>query len=571
MEKKSLKFIISLYKKHSFLFLLALIGSFLEAGALSGFVYILKNVIDDIFVEKNYNKLIIIISILILLAIFKQIGFFLKNYLYPVIILKIIRELREKIYKNILEAEISYLNRFSIGEIVSRATNDIERFSIMLSSLGTNVITETLTIIGIIGLLIYTDWKLFLIFIIVIPFLALVLNHFGEKRKKYAKLVQESLAEFTAHLSQILNGLETVKLFKKEVFQKIFYNLNQKLFQREVKSRLYETVYLSSVEIIAYIGVVGIISYGGYRVIKGEITAGQFFSFLGGVLVLVNSLQILQRGLVNLKGITPIIERIQTLLNIPKEKGGTKHFKDLKKEIKYQNVYVKIGDREILNEINLKIKKGEKIAIIGLSGSGKTTLVKLLPRLIKDYKGKILIDETELSEFEISSLRERFGVLSQEVFIFNDTVRNNLLIAKPDAKEEELFEALKKAKAEFIFKLPKGLDTKLGERGSVLSGGERQRLALARLFLKNPEILIIDEGTSALDVETEEKIVKELIESFKDKTVLMITHRLSLLNVVDRVIVVENGKIIEEGKVKELKLKDGLLNRFLQISREIEN
>ncbi len=571
MEKNSLKFIISLYKKHSFLFVFALIGSVLEAGALSGFVYILKNVIDDIFVEKNYNKLILIISILISLAIFKQIGFFLKNYLYPVIILKIIRELREKIYKNILEAEISYLNRLSIGEIVSRATNDIERFSIMLSSLGTNVITETLTIIGIIGLLIYTDWKLFLIFVIVIPFLALVLNHFGEKRKKYAKLVQESLAEFTSHLSQILNGLETVKLFKKEVFQKIFNKLNQKLFQREVKSRLYETVYLSSVEIIAYIGVVGIISYGGYRVIKGEITAGQFFSFLGGVLVLVNSMQILQRGLVNLKGITPIIERLQTLLNIPKEKGGTKSFKSLKKEITYQNVYVKIGDIEILNNINLKIRKGEKVAIIGLSGSGKTTLVKLLPRLIKDYDGRILIDETELTEFEINSLRGRFGVLSQEVFIFNDTVRNNLLIAKPNAKEEELFKALKKAKAEFIFKLPEGLDTKLGEKGSVLSGGERQRLALARLFLKNPEILIIDEGTSALDVETEEKVVKELIESFKDKTVLMITHRLSLLNVVDRVIVMENGKIVEEGRVKELKLKNGLLNRFLQISKEIEN
>ncbi|RUM60167.1 MAG: ABC transporter ATP-binding protein, partial [Persephonella sp.] len=414
MEKNSLKFIISLYKKHSILFVFALIGSVLEAGALSGFVYILKNVIDDIFVEKNYNKLILIISILISLAIFKQIGFFLKNYLYPVIILKIIRELREKIYKNILEAEISYLNRLSIGEIVSRATNDIERFSIMLSSLGTNVITETLTIIGIIGLLIYTDWKLFLIFVIVIPFLALVLNHFGEKRKKYAKLVQESLAEFTSHLSQILNGLETVKLFKKEVFQRIFNKLNQKLFQREVKSRLYETVYLSSVEIIAYIGVVGIISYGGYRVIKGEITAGQFFSFLGGVLVLVNSMQILQRGLVNLKGITPIIERLQTLLNIPKEKGGTKPFKSLKKEITYQNAYVKIGDREILNNINLKIRKGEKVAIIGLSGSGKTTLIKLLPRLIKDYDGKILIDETELTKFEISSLRERFGVLSQE-------------------------------------------------------------------------------------------------------------------------------------------------------------
>ena len=566
MEKNSLKFIFSLYKNYLILFIFAVIGSILEAGALSGFVYILKNVIDDIFVEKNYDKLVLIVSILIILAIFKQIGFFLKNYLYPVIILKIIKNLREKIYRNILNAELSYINRFSTGEIVSRATNDIERFSIMLSSLGTNVITESLTIVGIIGLLIYTDWKLFLIFVLVIPFLAFVLNHFGEKRKKYAKLVQESLAEFTSHLNQILNGIETVKLFKIEVFQNIFNKLNEKLFKREVKNRLYETVYLSSVEIIAYIGVVGIISYGGFRVIKGDLTAGQFFSFLGGVLVLVNSMQILQRGLVNLKGISPIIDRLQTLLNIPEEKGGEIPFVNLEKEIKYKNVSVKIGDRSILKDINLKIEKGEKLAIVGLSGSGKTTLIKLLPRLIKDYKGEIFIDNVEIRNFEIKSLREKFGVLSQEVFIFNDTVRNNLLIAKPDATDEEILEALKKAKADFIFKLPEGIDTELGEKGSNLSGGERQRLALARLFLKNPEILIIDEGTSALDVETEEKVVNELVENFKNKTILMITHRLSLLNIVDKVVVMDNGKIVEYGKVEELKKKDGLLNKFLQIS-----
>ena len=555
MERKSLKFILSLYKEHTFLFFLALIGSVLEAGALSGFVYILKNVIDDIFVEKNYNKLLFIITVLIILAFFKQIGFFLKNYLYPVIILKIIKKLREKIYKNILNAEISYINQLSVGEIVSRATNDIERFSVILSSLGTNVITESLTIVGIIGLLIYTDWKLFLIFVVVIPFLALVLNYFGEKRKKYGKLVQESLGDFTSHLNQVLTGLETVKLFKKDIFIKFFNKLNEKLFKREVKSRFYETVYLSSVEIIAYIGVVGIISYGGYRVIKGDLTTGQFFSFLGGILVLVNSMQILQRGLVNLKSITPIIERIQLLLNLPKEKGGYKVFNGLKREIVYKNLNLKIGERDILKDINLNIKKGEKLAIIGLSGAGKSSLVKLLPRLIKDYEGNIYLDDTELREFDINSLREKFGMLSQDIFIFNDTVRNNLLIAKPDATDDEIINALRKAKADFILRLPNGLDTILGERGSNLSGGERQRLAMARLFLKNPDILIIDEGTSALDVETEDKLVNEIVNSFKDKTVLMITHRLSIVDVMDRVIIMENGKITGDYKIEDFKRK----------------
>jgi len=571
MEKKAVSFIIGIYKRFWFLFLLALIGAILEAGALSGFIYILKNIIDDIFIQKDTEKFKIIVAVLVLLAVGKQVGYFLKDFIFPLIIYKFGKELREKIYNRILNAELSVINKYPIGDLVSRATNDINRFAEILSALGTNIITEFFTIVGVIGLLIYLDWKMFLILVLIIPFLAYVLNYFGEKRKTYSRLVQESLAEYTQHLNQIISGLETAKLFSFETFKKIFNRLNERLFDREKKNKFYETIYLSAVEILAYTGTIGIILFGGYRVIQGEITTGQFFSFLGGVLVLVNSMQVLQRGLVHLKGISPVIDRIEFLLNLPQEEDGKVEFKELKDKIEYKDVYVKIGDNEILKGIDLTIPKKLKLGIVGLSGSGKTTLIKLLPRLIKDYEGSIKIDNIEIKEYKLNSLRKNIGVLSQEVFIFNDTLRNNLLIAKPDATDEEIYEALKKAKADFVEKLPNRLDTILGEKGSILSGGEKQRLAIARLFLKDPQILIIDEGTSALDLETEDYIISEIEKHFKDRTIILITHRLSILKIADLIVVMENGKIIERGKIEELKSRGGLFTKFIELSnRELE-
>ncbi|NPA54201.1 MAG: ABC transporter ATP-binding protein [Aquificae bacterium] len=568
MEKETIVFLYRLFKKYWLLILLALFGSILESGALAGVAYIIKNVIDDVFIAKDYQSLIFVIAVLLILATAKQIGFFLKDFIYPLVIYKGVKQLRETFYKKLLNSEPSFILRQPTGEIISRFTNDLERFSQITSTIGTNVITETFTVIGIIAVLIYRDWKMFLLFLFAVPFLSVALGYFGEKRKKYSKKLQESLAEYTQHLNQIISGFEVVKLFSKEIFYRIFKKINENLFQREKKNRLYETLYLSSVEIIAYTATAGIIFYGGSRIIKGEITPGDFFSFLGGVLILVNSLQILQRGIVNLKGLSPVIDRIKFILELPQEKDEGISFEGLKREIRYEHVSLKIGENQILKDINLSIKKGEKIGIIGLTGSGKSTLVKILPALVKEYEGKVYLDEHELKEYSVSSLRKHIGMISQEVFIFNDTLRNNLLIAKPDATDEELIEALKKAKADFVFKLEKGLDTVLGEKGSRLSGGERQRIAIARIFLKNPDILIIDEGTSALDVETEEYVMDEIKKYFSDRTILMITHRLQILDIADRIIVMEKGKIVEEGRKEDLLQKKGVFSRFYSLSQK---
>ena len=566
MERESLSFLFNIFKKHWFLLVLALLGSLLESGALAGLAYIIKNVIDDVFIAKSYESLLFVIFVLIILATAKQIGFFLKDYVYPLIIFKGEKELREKFYRKLLNAEPSFIIKQPLGDIISRFTNDLERFSQIASSLGTNVITETLTVFGIVLVLLYRDWKMFLIFLFAVPFLSLALGYFGEKRKKYSKKLQESLSKYTQHLNQILSGFEIVKLFDKKIFFNLFKKLNEELYTRERKNRFYETLYLSSVEIIAYTATAGIIFYGGYRIIKGEITAGDFFSFLGGILILVNSLQILQRGIVNLKGLSPVVERLKFVLELPEEKDKGEGFKGLKENIFYRDVSLKIGENWILKDINLEIKKGEKVSIVGLTGSGKSTLVKILPALIKNYQGEVLIDGKELRNYRVSSLRKHIGMISQEVFIFNDTLRNNLLIAKPDATDEELIEALKKAKADFVFRLEKGLDTVLGEKGSRLSGGERQRIAIARIFLKTPDILIIDEGTSALDVETEEYVMEEIKEHFKEKTIIMITHRLQIIDIASKIVVMERGRIVEEGTKEELLKKKGAFYRFYTLS-----
>ena len=566
MEKNSLLFLYKNFKKYWLLFLLALFGSVLESVSLAGVAYIVKNIIDDVFVKKSYESLIFVIAVLIILAIFKQIGFFLKDFVYPLIIYKGLKEIREKFYRKLLNAEPSFIQKQTIGDLISRFTNDLERFAQITSTIGTNVITETFTVIGIVVVLIYRDWKLFLIFVFSVPFLAIAINYFGEKRKKYSKKLQESLSEYTQHLNQILSGFEVVKLFSKKIFYNIFKNINENLYQKEKKNTLYETLYLSSVEIIAYTATAGIIFYGGVRIIKGEITPGDFFSFLGGVLILVNSLQILQRGVVNLKGLSPVVDRIEFILNMEEEEDEGLEFNGLKESINYREVSLQIGNNKILDKVNLEIKKGEKVAILGLTGSGKSTLVKILPALVKNYTGQVLIDGVEIKNYSVSSLRKHIGMVSQDVFIFNDTLRNNLLIAKPDATDEELIEALKKSRADFVFKWEEGLDTVLGERGSRLSGGERQRIAIARIFLKNPDILIIDEGTSALDVETERYVIDEIKRHFFNKTLLMITHRLQILDIAEKIVVMENGRIIEKGKKEELLKNKGIFSKFLSLS-----
>ncbi|WP_281340828.1 ABC transporter ATP-binding protein [Sulfurihydrogenibium sp. YO3AOP1] len=533
------------FKKYKLLLFLALIGSIVEAGALAGLTFIVKDVIDKVFIEKDLNKLKLIILVLLLLVIIKQIGFIFKEYMYPLALYKVMKNLRENIFKKILNADMSFFFGKQYGEILSRTTNDIEAFKSAMILIGVDFFTQLFTVIAMVGVLIYRDWKLFLIFLFATPLFAISFNYFGEKRKKYSQRVQESAGEYTQFINQLLYGLETIKLFSKEKILSVFESINERFFKNQRKNALYDVFFLSSIEIASYLAAGGIIFYGGVRIINGELTTGGLFSFLSALLILVNSSQILQRGLIQIKAVNPVIERIKFLLDMPQEKEDGIEFKGLKEKIEYKNVSLKINENKILEDVNVLIRKGQKVGIIGQTGSGKSSFVKLLYGVFRNYEGKILLDDTDLKEYNIKTVRDKIAVITQDVFIFNDTIENNLKITKPDATEEEIINALKKAKADFVFRLKDTVKTVIGERGSSLSGGERQRLAIARIFLKNPDIIIIDEGTSALDEETEKYVMEEIYSHFHDKTILIIAHRLKTLEKCDVFIVFENGKVKE--------------------------
>lgn len=549
MDRDSLKFLYSRFRDYKLHIILAIVGSIIEASSLAGITYIVKEVIDKVFIEKDFGKLKLILIIIFTLAIFKQLGFILKEYAFPYALYKILKGLREEIFNKIVEGRYSAIQSRQFGDIISRASNDVETLRHSIILVGVNFITQLFTAVAMVSVLVYRDYRLFLIFLVATPIFVLSFNYFGGKRKKYTQRVQESFGEYTQIVNQTLSGLETIKLFSKENIISLFKRINENFFKNQRKNALYEVLYLSSLEIASYIGIAGIILYGGISIAKGKITTGELFSFLSALLILVNSLQIIQRGIMQTKVLSPVIHRIQSVLNIETEKQEGKPFSGLREKIVFKNVSLLMGGKVILKDINIEIRRGEKIGIVGHTGSGKSSFLKLVYGLYQDeYRGSIEIDGVELKDLNLKSYREKVGVVSQDVFMFNDTVRNNLLIANPKADEEKIKRAILTAKADFVFQLPQGLDTAIGEKGGVLSGGERQRLAFARLYLKDPEIVILDEGTSALDTTTEEEVMREFYKHFKDRTVLIVAHRVSTLRECDRIITFENGRVSGEEK-----------------------
>jgi subfamily B ATP-binding cassette protein MsbA len=375
---------------------------------------------------------------------------------------------------------------------------------------------------------------------LVTPPLVGIFSYFGKKRKRYSKLYQETFAGFINYITDLLKNFESVKFLNRYFLNRLTRKRIEEIFRAEFKGNFYTDGYLVAIELIGYLFVSLILLYGGYRVVKGELSTGTFISFIGTLFLLYNSLQSLQRSAMNFKALEPIITRLREVLeNTETEKGGSKVFDNLKREIKTENLSFK----GILKNVNLKVEKGEKVLIKGASGSGKSTLLKVLSGLYRTYEGKVFYDNTELREFVISKFRRKVFYLSQTTPVFNDTVRNNLLLVKPNATDEELIEALNLAKAEFVFDLPKGLNTVIGGGGVEISGGQKQRIALARLFLTDAEVLYLDEITSALDSHTEREILNNILNRFEDKTLFFVTHREGYGERFNKTLKVENGKV----------------------------
>ncbi|NPA42241.1 MAG: ABC transporter ATP-binding protein [Aquificae bacterium] len=562
---ENLLWLLKKLKPYFPLLLLSLVGSLLQSGGATAITLLVKGIIDDVFILKDRERLIETILLLLLSAFIMQAGFFLSKYLVSVASEKTLRDIREEVFSKLLRVPYTFFVKRPAGDIISRVVSDVDKLRQILVEHIPTLLREPLVGVALIGVLLYRDPLLTLILVVVLPIMSLTVKYFGGKKGKHMRRTQEGTAELTQVLSQTLQGVENVKVFLAEKkLIKSFREFNEKIYSSSVKTEFYVAGNTALNYITGYLVVAGVFFYGGYRIIEGHLTPGDFVSYLTALFMVQPPILNSQKALMNLKGSLPVVGRVRELLCMEEETSGNVPLEEFREGIEFKNVSVEVGSKVILRNVNLTVRRGDRVGIVGRTGSGKSTLVRIIPRLI-DYSGSVRLDGVELKDYRLDSLRRVIGLATQETFLLNATIRENLLIAKEDATEEEIKKALELALCDFVFRLEKGLDTVVGERGYTLSGGERQRLSLARLFLKNPEIVILDEATSALDLNTEKRVLKNLFEFFKDKTMLVIAHRLSNVMECDRIVVMKEGVIVEEGNFYTLIEKRG---EFFNIFRE---
>ena len=529
------------------------------AGTEAALAYLIKPFMDGIFIEKDITLLKVMPILIVIVYLGKGIFRFLQVYFMRYVGQKVIEQIRNELFEKIVNLPLNFFNKTSTGVLMSRITNDVnlvqQSIQIVIS-----LIREILTVIGLIAVILYMDWKLALGTIICYPLLIQPLLKISRRLRRLSRKDQEMMGGLSSMLQEVFSGIRTVKAFtseKKEIKQ--FNKINATVVQYVIKS--IKTAELSSplMEFIASLGFAAIIYFGGMQVINGTSTPGTFFSFLAAALLVYRPIKSIGNSNNSIQQAIAAAERIFDILDMENSivaNNGSIICDAKKKDIEFHNVSFQYEDTDkyVLNEINLHIKAGQQIAFVGSSGAGKTTIANLMPRFFDITSGSITIGGVDLRKFDLKSLRSEISIVSQEPFLFNDTIANNIAYGKnTDVSKEEMIDAAKAAFAdEFINNIPTGYDTEIGERGIILSGGQKQRLTIARALLKNSPILILDEATSSLDTESERVVQKALDNLMKGRTSLIIAHRLSTILDADMIVVLNENKIEATGRHEEL-------------------
>ncbi len=539
----SRNWVLSLIRPYIPLLLLSLFGSLVQSAGATLITLLVKRVVDNVFILKDKGEVVFLILSFLGAALLLQVGFFLATFSVVYVSERIVKELREEVYEKLLFTPFNFFLKSSTGDLISRVVSDLEGFKQVFSEYVPKLIREPFVALALFGVLIYRDWLLTSLLFAFLPVMYILTRYFSNKKKKYLRKQRENVSSLTEVLGESLRGIENIKLYLSENrFIKYFKVFSNNFFISSVKINLYIIGNTVINYIFGYLVVSFLLFIGSIRIVKGELSPGDFISYLTALFMIQKPLMEIQKAVMNLKGATPLFERITTLLKLPKEREGSREFRGIEKGIEFRDVSVKLDGKYILKGVSFSIKKGDKVGIRGHTGSGKSTLIRIIPGLI-EYEGSVFFDGTELRNFSLKSLRGSIGFSTQEVFLFKGTVRDNLLIAKEDATEEEMLKALRLAKCDFVLNFPNPLEYPIEERGLNLSGGEKQRLSLARIFLKNPEIVILDEATSALDPITEEEVLRNLFSFFKEKTMFVVAHRESNLIFCNKVLEFENGRL----------------------------
>jgi ATP-binding cassette, subfamily B, bacterial MsbA len=555
-------------KRHLTQFIIIFLFIIISAMATSAVAWLLDPAIKKIFIEKNRTLLVIIPALIILAFVIKSISTYIIRIKTIKISFNIIKNIQILMADKILKSDTSFIISKHSGKFISNFTNDTQILLNVINGIAITAVKEFVTLIALLGLMFYQNWQLSILAIIMIPVAAFFSKKFGKRMKKFVNQSLQASEVFTKFLSEILKSTTVIKIFQKEDkeldnFKNVIEDRVEKMTQVE-RTRLGATPIM---ETITGIAIAIVVFAGGYLSIKDEIEVGSFFSFLTALMLAYQPVRALasvnigiNEGLIAAKRIYELLDNQNNISNDPKKNNLV--IKN--KNIAFENVsFIYPDGTQALRNITFSIKGGSTIALVGKSGSGKSSFINLIPRFYNVSEGKISIDEQNINEVNLSSLRKEIALVSQETVLFDDTVEANIRYGRIDASKEEVLAASKNAAAdEFIKELPNGYSTIIGENGVKLSGGQKQRISIARAMLKNSSIILLDEATSALDSESETKIKYAVDNLIKNRTTIIIAHRLSTIKNANKILVLSDGNLVAEGTHNELIEKSELYKKL---------
>jgi subfamily B ATP-binding cassette protein MsbA len=548
--------IIELTKPYWRRVLTAIVLGFMGSAILGALTWLIKPALDVVFVEKRYEYFTFLpLSVVVLFAV-KGLLHFGQQYLMLSEGLRLVRDIQDRLHRHILYMPVRYFDREASGVLMSRVISDVKMMGAIFPDVVRAAVIELPKIIVLLGVAFYRKWDLTLISVVMVPAIGYSTRALGKKVKSRSFKAQSKLSFLTHRLSETISGIRVIKVFNQETFRgEKFASENKSVYgenTKVIKAKEFAKLLTDSFTGVA-IGMV--LYYGGLQVQRGGITSGDFATIIAAIYFIFSPVKKLGEAYTSLQGIKAAIERVEHVLDTPiEERAGIKSI-GFSKSLKFENVTLAYNpeDAPALSGVDLEIFKGEALAVVGPSGSGKTSLINLIPRFYTPTGGRVMIDGIDVKEVELESLRGLIGIVSQDVVLFNDTVEENIMAGNREVGREDVVRAASMAYAdEFIRHMPNGYNTIVGERGLTVSGGQRQRIAIARAILKNPPILILDEATSSLDSVSEALVQKALDGLMKDRTTIIVAHRLSTVRGADRIVVLQGGRILAVGRHEEL-------------------